>query len=113
MLKGFECPPHVCKSLRGLEETGIVEEMSQDPLTKLGHEVELLTREFVSNKKELRKVLSAYGVTRADEIEVRMRKGELKEHPAYEDYLSALQLEMNLEEIRELLREKYSQLIGA
>jgi len=90
---------------------GIVEEISQDPLTRLEHEVELLTREFVSNRKELRKLLSAYGVRRAEEIEVKMKKGELKEHPTYEDYLSALQLDMNLEELRRLLREKYSQLI--
>jgi predicted enzyme involved in methoxymalonyl-ACP biosynthesis len=89
----------------------IIEEISQDPLTRLEHEVELLTREFVSNRKELRKVLSTYGVQRAEEIEVKMKRGELKEHPAYEDYLSALQLEMNLEELRQLLREKYSQLI--
>jgi len=91
---------------------GIVEETSQDPLTKLEHEVELLTREFVSYKKELRKVLSAYSATRAEEIEVKMKKGELGEHPAYEDYLSALQLEMNLEELRELLKDGYSRLIG-
>lgn len=90
---------------------GIVEEISQDPLTRLEHEVELLTREFVSNRKELRKVLSAYGVQKAKDIEVKMKKGELKEHPTYEDYLSALQLEMNLEELRQLLREKYSRLI--
>jgi len=90
---------------------GIVEEISQDPLTRLEHEVELLTREFVSNRKELRKVLSAYGVQKAKDIEVKMKKGELKEHPAYEDYLSALQLEMNLKELRQLLREKYSRLI--
>ena len=81
-------------------------------MTKLEHEVELLTREFVTNKRELRKVLSAYGATRAQEIEAKMKKGELREHPTYEDYLSALQLETNLEELRELLREKYSQLIG-
>jgi predicted enzyme involved in methoxymalonyl-ACP biosynthesis len=90
---------------------GIVEEISQDPLTRLEHEVELLTREFVSNRKELRKVLSTYGVQKAKDIEVKMKKGELKEHPTYEDYLSALQLEMNLEELRQLLREKYSRLI--
>lgn len=90
---------------------GIVEEIGQDPLTRLEHEVELLTREFVSNRKELRKVLSAYGVQKAKDIEVKMKKGELKEHPTYEDYLSALQLEMNLEELRQLLREKYSRLI--
>jgi predicted enzyme involved in methoxymalonyl-ACP biosynthesis len=90
---------------------GIVEEISQDPLTRLEHEVELLTREFVSNRKELRKVLSTYGVQKAKDIEVKMKKGELKEHPTYEDYLSALQLEMNLEELGELLREKYSRLI--
>jgi len=89
-----------------------IEEISQDPLTKLEHEVELLTREFVSNKKELWKVLSAYGATRAEEIEVKMKKGELGEHPAYEDYLSALQLEMNLEELKEFLRDKYSRLIA-
>jgi predicted enzyme involved in methoxymalonyl-ACP biosynthesis len=88
-----------------------IEEISQDPLTRLEHEVELLTREFVSNRKELRKVLSTYGVQRAEEIEVKMKKGELEEHPGYEDYLSALQLEMNLDELKQLLREKYSQLI--
>jgi predicted enzyme involved in methoxymalonyl-ACP biosynthesis len=55
--------------------------------------------------------LSTYGVARAGEIEMKMKRGELKEHPAYEDYLSALQLEMNLEELREALGEKYSQLI--
>jgi len=89
-----------------------VEEVAQDPLTKLEHEVELLTREFVANKKELRKILSAYGVRRAEEIEDKMRKGEIGEHPAYEDYLSALQLEVNLKELTELVKERYSRLIG-
>jgi predicted enzyme involved in methoxymalonyl-ACP biosynthesis len=90
----------------------IVGETTRDPLTKLEHEVELLTREFVSNKRELRKLLLAYGVKSAGEIEAKIGKDELKEHPAYEDYLSALQLEMNLEDLREFLREKYSQLIA-
>jgi hypothetical protein len=90
---------------------GIVEEISRDPLTRLQFEVELLTGEFASTKRELRNVLSAYGVKNAEEIEVKMKKGELKEHPTYEDYLSALQLEMNLGELTRLLREKYSQLM--
>jgi hypothetical protein len=90
---------------------GIVEEISRDPLTRLQFEVELLTGEFASTKRELRKALSAYGVKNAEEIEVKMKKGELKEHPTYEDYLSALQLEMNLGELTRLLREKYSQLM--
>ena len=91
---------------------GIVAEISRDPLAKLENEVELLTREFVSNKRELRKLLSAYGVKSAEEIEAKIGRGELREHPTYEDYLSALQLEMNLEDLRESLREKYSQLIA-
>lgn len=76
------------------------------------HEIEVVTREFVSTKRELQKLLSAYGVTRADEIETKMKAGDLEEHPTYEDYLSALQLEMNLDELRRLLTEKYSRLIN-
>ena len=77
--------------------------------TQLEYETEIVTSEFVSTKKELRKLLSAYGVIRADEIE--MKAGELAEHPTYEDHLSTLQLEMNLDDLRRLLTEKYSQLI--
>lgn len=39
------------------------------------------------------------------EIEREIVKGELKEHPAYEDFLSALALRRDIEEMKEKVKE--------
>lgn len=48
-------------------------------------------------KKRLEKILSRYGVREPEEIERRIERGELPEHPTYEDFLSALTLKNYLE----------------
>jgi len=48
-------------------------------------------------KKKLEKILSRYGVKEPEEIERKIERGELPEHPAYEDFLSALALKNYLE----------------
>jgi len=48
-------------------------------------------------KKKLEKILSRYGVREPEEIERKIERGELPEHPTYEDFLSALTLKNYLE----------------
>ena len=46
--------------------------------------------EPVEQKRKLEKLLKKYGVEKPEEIEEKIRRGLLPEHPAYEDFLSAL-----------------------
>ncbi len=48
-------------------------------------------------KMKLEKILSKYGVKEPEEIERKIERGELPEHPTYEDFLSALALKNYLE----------------
>ncbi len=49
------------------------------------------------HRKKLEKILSKYGVKEPEEIERKIKRGELPEHPTYEDFLSALALKNYLE----------------
>ena len=61
--------------------------------------------ELVKQKRELEKILSKYGVKDPEEIERLIEKGEIPEHPSYEDYLSALALKQNIEELKKAIEE--------
>ncbi len=63
----------------------------------------IITKEIVEQKKELKKILLKYNVKDPEEIEKKIERGELPEHPTYEDFLSALALKNNIEEMKKLV----------
>ena len=63
----------------------------------------IITKEIIEQKRELKKILLKYGVKEPEEIEKKIEKGELPEHPAYEDFLSALALKNNINEMKKLV----------
>ena len=62
----------------------------------------------MDQKKELEGILSKHKVKELEEIEKGIEEGKLPEHPSYEDFLSALALRSNIEEMKKLA----SDLIG-
>jgi hypothetical protein len=78
--------PHV----RGMEtETFLI-------LSKISEEKELL-------KTILEKYNVKYNVKYPEAIEKMIEQGKIEEHPAYEDYLSALSYEQNIKDLKKLL----------
>jgi hypothetical protein len=63
----------------------------------------IITKEIIEQKKELKKILMKYGVKDPEEIEKKIEKGYLPEHPTYEDFLSALALKNNIDEMKKLV----------
>ncbi|WP_048090922.1 hypothetical protein [Geoglobus acetivorans] len=63
----------------------------------------ILTKEIIEQKMELKKILLKYGVKDPEEIEEKIERGELPEHPTYEDFLSALALKNNIDEMKKLV----------
>jgi len=58
----------------------------------------------ISEEKELLKnILQKYNAKNPETIEKMIEQGEIEEHPAYEDYLSALSYEQNLKDLKKLL----------
>ncbi len=60
----------------------------------------IAVNELIEQKRKLKELLEKYGVSTPEEIEEKIRKGELPEHPAYEDYLSAIAYEKNISELK-------------
>lgn len=56
--------------------------------------------ELIEQKRKLKELLEKYGVEKTKEIEEKIRNRMLPEHPAYEDYLSALSYEKNISELK-------------
>lgn len=65
----------------------------------------VLMNELLKQKRELERILSKYNVKDPDEIEKKIEKGEIPEHPSYEDYLSALALKQNIQELKKEIEE--------
>ncbi len=65
----------------------------------------IIMKEIIDQKSELERILSKYKVKETEEIEKGIEKRELPEHPSYEDFLSALALRSNIEEMKKLVRE--------
>jgi hypothetical protein len=64
----------------------------------------LLVLSKISEQKEiLKNILKKYNVETPDDIEKMIERGDIEEHPAYEDYLSALAYEQNIKELKEML----------
>ncbi len=58
----------------------------------------------ISEQKEfLKNILKKYNAKNPLAIEKMIEQGEIKEHPAYEDYLSALSYEQNIKDLKNLL----------
>ena len=65
----------------------------------------VLMNELIKQKKELENILSKYGVKEPEEIEKMIEDGDIPEHPSYEDYLPALALKQNIEELKKTIEE--------
>jgi hypothetical protein len=65
----------------------------------------IIMKELIEQKRELKRILSKHKVKAPEEIEKGIEKGKLPEHPSYEDYLSALALRSNIEEMKKLARD--------
>jgi hypothetical protein len=59
----------------------------------------ILIKEIIEEKRKLRRILSKYKVKVPEEIEEMIKRDEIPEHPSYEDFLSALALKKNIEEM--------------
>ena len=58
----------------------------------------------ISEQKEfLKNTLNKYNAKNPLSIEKMIEKGEIEDHPAYEDYLSALSYEQNIKDLKKLL----------
>lgn len=53
-----------------------------------------------------------YGVAKPEDIKAKIEKGELKAHPAFEDYLSALAYQIVMDDMLKKLEEKLNELKG-
>ena len=65
----------------------------------------IIIKEILDQKRELERILSKHKVKEPEEIEKGIEEGKFPEHPSYEDYLSALALRNNLEEMKKLARD--------
>jgi len=58
----------------------------------------------ISEQKEfLKNILKKYNAKNSGVIEKMIEQGKIEEHPAYEDYLSALSYEQNIKDLKKLL----------
>lgn len=58
----------------------------------------------ISEEKDLLKtILEKYNAKNPEAIEKMIEQGKIDEHPAYEDYLSALSYEQNIKDLKKLL----------
>jgi hypothetical protein len=65
----------------------------------------IIMKEIIDQKSELERILSKHKVKEPEEIEKGIESGKLPEHPTYEDFLSALALRSNIEEMKKLARD--------
>ncbi len=64
----------------------------------------LLLLSKISEQKEfLKNILKKYKAKYPEDIEKMIELGEIEEHPAYEDYLSALSYDQNIKELKKML----------
>jgi len=92
-----------------VETTAIVERVSKalgvppDELVRKGIE-EFLEAQLRACFAEIREVEARYGVKSAGELEEKIRRGTIDEHPAWEDLIVLENLEGRAEKIRKELR---------
>lgn len=66
-------------------------------------EMLLILSKLSEQKQFLKNILEKYNVKNPEYIEKMIEHGEIEEHPAYEDYLSALAYEQNIKEFKKML----------
>ena len=60
-----------------------------------------LTLSKMSEQKEsLQNILKKYNAKSPEDIEIMIEQDGIREHPAYEDYLSALSFEQNIKDLK-------------
>ncbi|MHA1722064.1 MAG: hypothetical protein ACTSXW_03205 [Candidatus Baldrarchaeia archaeon] len=67
--------------------------------------------EYFRLREMLDEILSSYNVKSSSEILKKVERGELPEHPTYEDYLEAKSLEEDLKLLKESLKKQFEELI--
>ena len=67
--------------------------------------------EYFRLREMLDEILSSYNVKSSLEILKKVERGELPEHPTYEDYLEAKSLEEDLKLLKESLKKQFEELI--
>jgi len=90
----------------------VVDMLKSFPEAKLEIEVNALVRTILENRERRNEILSRYGVTKPKDIKAKIAKGELKAHPTFEDYLSALTYQIDMEDMLKALEEKLNELRG-
>lgn len=63
----------------------------------------LILSKISVEKEFLKSILQKYNAKNPETIEKMIEQGEIEEHPAYEDYLSALSYEQNIKDLKKLL----------
>jgi len=67
--------------------------------------------EYFRLRDLLNEILLSYNVKSSLEILKKIEKGELPEHPTYEDYLEAKSLEEDLKKLKETLKKQFEELL--
>jgi len=80
------------------------------PEAKLEAEINALVHTVVRNRETLNEILNRYEVTKPEDIKAKIASGEVKAHPAFEDYLSALAYQIDTEDMLKQLEEKWNEL---
>ena len=75
-------------------------------MTILSKEIEplIVLKDLADQKKQLQYILEKYHVENPEQIEAKIRDGNVPEHPAYEDYLSALSFQNAIDEMKQLAK---------
>jgi len=63
----------------------------------------LILSKISEEKDFLKTILEKYNAKNPEAIEKMIEQGKIDEHPAYEDYLSALSYEQNINDLKKLL----------
>ena len=80
------------------------------PEARLEVEFNALVHIIVRNRERLNEILNKYGVAKPENIKAKIASGELKAHPAFEDYLSALTYQIDTEDMLKKLQKKINEL---
>jgi gas vesicle protein len=78
--------------------------MTMDDFIKTGTSSMLMEkkREFQSERLE---ILSRYGITTVEQLKEKIKKGEIQEHPGWEDLIELKNIEAEIKEIESDIRD--------
>ena len=72
----------------------------------LGSETASVIHKIVEYRNILQEILNKYNVENIEEIEKKIEKHQISEHPSYEDYLEGLSYRLEIESLLEELEAK-------